>query len=249
MKTLVKTFMMMALILAGALHSKAASLVIPAAPLIRGTVTEIKGKRITVLRSIDLDVTNATIQKRRKTAGLESIGVGSRITVTVAGTSKAAGGVLLAELVEIDGPDGQLTGTLEARADGTITVAGQKVRVDGDTYIGGFQDAVAVGALADLELDYPIAVDVIATDKGLQATAVMAIGPTPAPPPIVPSTYTTLTGVVEAIGERAWTVAGTKVFVTAKTKIPVQLAVGETAIVAGVKQADGSIVADTIRRK
>ncbi|MFZ2493945.1 MAG: DUF5666 domain-containing protein, partial [Thermoanaerobaculia bacterium] len=42
-------------------------------------------------------------------------------------------------------------------------------------------------------------------------------------------------GVVRAIGETSWTVGETKVVVNAKTKIPEKLAVGDTAIVAGVK--------------
>ncbi|MFZ2493948.1 MAG: DUF5666 domain-containing protein, partial [Thermoanaerobaculia bacterium] len=56
-------------------------------------------------------------------------------------------------------------------------------------------------------------------------------------------------GVVRAIGETSWTVGETKVVVNAKTKIPEKLAVGDTAIVAGVKLEDGAVLADTIRRK
>lgn len=233
-----------------AASAMAAEIPVPSAPpMIRGTVTEIKGKRITLLRSIVVDVTNAAIQKRKKNASLEALGPGSRVTVTVAGVGKQAGGVLLGEMVTIDAPDGQVTGTLEARGNGTITVAGQTIGVDGETYVGGFQDAKPVSALAELKADYPVAVDVVAGEKGLVAVSVMAIGPAPATPPIVPSTYTTFSGVVKAVGETSWTVGETKVVVNAKTKIPETLAVGDTAFVAGIKLADGAVLAETIRRK
>ncbi|MFZ2493943.1 MAG: DUF5666 domain-containing protein, partial [Thermoanaerobaculia bacterium] len=219
-----------------AVSATAAEIPVPSAsPMIRGTITEIKGKRITLLRSIVVDVANAAIQKRKKAVPLESIGVGSRVTVTIAGTSKQAGGVLLGELITVEAPDGQLTGTLEGRGTDTITVAGQTIAVDAGTYIGGFQDAKPLTKLAELKQNYPVAVDLVASDAGLVAVAVMAVGPAPPTPPIVPSTYTSFAGVVRAIGETSWTVGETKVVVNAKTKIPEKLAVGDTAIVAGVK--------------
>lgn len=204
-----------------------------------GTVTSIgrEGFALDTGNAVQpIEVERSTVFTRDgQPASFADLAVGQRVSVQgrFERTEFEAGSVAIRSIVT-------LSGAIESIGPGGLTVAGKSVVVGPATTItaGG----LAVG-LADLRV-------------GEQATVtgqVQADGSVLAASVTVPSGVT-LSGVIDSLAAPMLVVSGTTVTSSAATLISVagapagfaDLAVGDSVVVTGVVQADGSILAQTI---
>jgi hypothetical protein len=242
-----KTTLLMLSLLAAA-TSFAAQPVTPAPETtIRGVITIVKGNAITLAKGLTIDVSGAEITRQGVAVNRSDLEAGSRVRAVVTATKSS--GALVASKIFIEGTDLTIIGTIEAVTPASVTVIGQSLSVDTKTVYGGFAAGTAVQSAKDLKSGMPVAIDAAVVPGGLSATRIVAIGPPPPAPPLPEAAQATVTGAVTARASDTWTVGATTVYISPKTTISGAPAVGDTAVVTGIKTTEGAIIASAIRKQ
>jgi hypothetical protein len=148
--------------------------------------------------------------------------VGDRVKVHA--LIQADGTLLAREIRRVD-EKVEFTGIVEAIGDGAWTISGQAIAVNADTKIKG-----------DIQVGDRVKVEAFVMDDGslLAHEIELALD------------KVKLTGVVEAMGEAAWTVSGQEVLVDGSTQVKGDVQAGDTVKVEAVVLADGSYLARKI---
>ncbi len=218
--------------------------------MVRGIITDVKGPSITIMRSVVVDTSSATVSRRGKAFGTSDLQPGTRVTIAISTTKPNKPGVLLADKITIDPSEATLSGPLDAASAKSVTVLGQQIRLGDDTFYGGFVDGKGVQDASSLKLGYPVDVEIVSSADGPVALSVTAIGPAPRAPQPPDVNHGTVRGAITSIDHSVWMVAGTRVYVVdKKTIVDGSPVIGDTVQVEGLKTPEGAIIASTIAKQ
>jgi hypothetical protein len=213
-----------------------------------GTVDAIDGMVLTVAGR-KVTVTDATkIRKDDAAATFADLVLGT--PVEVEGTLNADGSVTASEISIEDRNDAEriaFVGTLTQIAGNTLTVGGRMVNVGSATVIVKGDTTLT---LADLKLgDQLLVRGAVQADKSINATRIRILPREDEPEEMH------VAGKVTAVGADNFTIGDTKITTDAKTEFEgnglhslADLKVGDFALVEVIRQADGSLLAEEVKR-
>src|SRR5437879_3817624 len=214
-----------------------------------GTVDAIDGMVLTVAGR-KVAVTDATkIRKDDAAATFADLVLGT--PVEVEGTLNADGSVTASEISIEDRNEVEriaFVGTLTQISGNTLTVGGRMVNVSSATVIVRGDTTLT---LADLKLgDHLLVRGTVQADKSVNATRIRVL-----PREDEPEEEMHVSGKVAAVGANTFTIGDTVITVDAKTEFEgnglhslADLKVGDFVFAEVVKQADGSLLAEEVKR-
>jgi hypothetical protein len=212
-----------------------------------GTVDAIDGMVLTVAGR-KVAVTDATkIRKDDAAATFADLVLGA--PVEVEGTLNADGSVTASEISIEDKADRVVfVGTLTQIAGNTLTVGGRTVNVGSATVIVKGDTTLT---LADLKVgDHVLVRGVVQADKSVNATRIRVL-----PREDEPEEEMHVSGKVAAVGANTFTIGDTVISVDAKTEFEgnglhglADLKLGDFVFAEVMKQADGSLLAEEVKR-
>ncbi|HET7706755.1 MAG TPA: DUF5666 domain-containing protein [Thermoanaerobaculia bacterium] len=217
----------------------------PASGTVSGYVTTISGNLITVLNgTVTIDASSAAFRNGRGSATLADVKPGSQIIAAIRNPQAPPGTVLQASSIMIvDTPAGTLSGPIQSvdLAGSALTIMGTRVIVTPSTRIVALRNGTAT--LADVKAGDHATIVVNINGSALVAESIHVMPPIP---------DVMLEGTVKSMDATSWVITTRNetvtIFINANTKIDSGIAVGDSVIVIGSRDAAGNVTAMAIMR-
>lgn len=219
---------------------------LPAQGTVSGFVTTVSGNLITVLNgTVTIDASSAAFRNGRGSATLADVKPGSQIFASIRNPQAPPGTVLQASSIMIvDPPAGTLSGPIHSvdLAGSALTIMGARVIVTPGTRIVAMTRN-GNATLADIKAGDNVSIVVNISGSALVAESIHVIPPIP---------DTMLEGTVKSIEPMSWVITTRNDTVTisinANTRIEPGIAVGDSVIVIGARDAAGNVTAMAIMK-